>query len=206
MNNNKKRLKKRVIALLTRNQMEFLDKLGMDSLFSSGHKLSRVDIISAFVDAAMASGITAEGVKNKKELIQKILTSIKKERRKYPRINETLEVQFRKMDSLGKYQDSTVDNISMGGFKIDIVFMDRPLEVGQIIEISINDPEEKEKPMKAIGRIAWLKQKDKEHEYEAGIMLTYLKKEDRDRFESYLTEEASMGKPEKRKVGDGYNE
>ena len=77
MNNNKKKLKKRVIALLTRSQIEFLDRLGMDSLFSSGHKLSRVDIISALVDAAMASDITAEGVKNKKELIQKILASIK---------------------------------------------------------------------------------------------------------------------------------
>lgn len=186
-NNKKKKLKRRVIALLNRTQIEFLDKLGMDSLFSTGRKLSRVDIIASLVDTFMALGITTEGVKSRKELVNKILSSMQKERRKYPRLKETLEVHFRKMDSLGEYKNSLTEDISMGGFKVEVAFMDRPFDIGQIIEISIKD--HKEKPIKAVGRIAWLKQKGSEHEYEAGIMLTYIKKEDRDRFESYLTEE-----------------
>ena len=64
--------------------MELIDKWSKDSLFSTGHKLSRVDIIGALVDVAMELGISAKDIHNKKELVQRILNTFKieTERRK----------------------------------------------------------------------------------------------------------------------------
>ena len=52
----------KVITMLDRNEMEFLDKLGKDALFSTGHKLSYNKILKALIDLAMESGFNAEGV------------------------------------------------------------------------------------------------------------------------------------------------
>jgi hypothetical protein len=65
-------VRQRLIALLTREEMEFIEKLGLDSSFSTGTKLSKVEIISAFVDAAMTLNLSAIGVKSKEELLEKI--------------------------------------------------------------------------------------------------------------------------------------
>jgi len=65
--------KRRVIAFLNRDQIEFLDRLGMDSLFSTGSKLSRIDVLSAFVDAMMTLHVSADGVKRRDQLVGKIL-------------------------------------------------------------------------------------------------------------------------------------
>ena len=63
----------RVIALLNREQVDFLDKLGKDALFSTGAKLSRTKIIYAMVNALRTLGVTGSGVRSKEELEQKIL-------------------------------------------------------------------------------------------------------------------------------------
>jgi len=63
----------RVIALLNREQVDFLDELGKDALFSTGAKLSRTKIIYAMVNALRSLGITGEGVRTKDELEQKIV-------------------------------------------------------------------------------------------------------------------------------------
>ena len=63
----------RVIALLNREQVDFLDKLGKDALFSTGAKLSRTKIIYAMVNALRSLGITGNGVRSKEELEQKIV-------------------------------------------------------------------------------------------------------------------------------------
>ena len=62
----------RVIALLNREQVDFLDELGKDALFSTGAKLSRTKIIYAMVNALHSLGITGQGVRSKEELEQKI--------------------------------------------------------------------------------------------------------------------------------------
>ena len=45
--------KGRIVAFLTRTEIDFIDKLAKDAMFSTGHKLSRTDIISALVDTVM---------------------------------------------------------------------------------------------------------------------------------------------------------
>lgn len=62
----------RVVALLTREEMDFIDKLSKDALFSTGHKLSRTEIISALIDAVSTKDISAEGVRSKSELEEKL--------------------------------------------------------------------------------------------------------------------------------------
>ena len=52
----------RVITMLGRQEMDYLDKLGKDALFSTGHKLSYNDILRALIDFAMEAGISGEKI------------------------------------------------------------------------------------------------------------------------------------------------
>jgi len=200
-NGNHKNIRKcRVIALLKREEMEFLDRLGMDSLFSTGSKLSRVEILSALVDAAVLLDLSAKGVKSKKELVQKILDSFKnyQERRKFHRLKKNLVVRFRRIESMDEHDDGTTVDIGIGGFKVDAAFLGKPLSINQPIEITISEPQDKAHAIRAMGRVAWIKEKNDGHSHEIGVMLTYVKEEDRDRFLKYLAEEAEVERPEKR--------
>ena len=47
----------RVITALGREEMDFLDKIGKDALFTTGHKLSYNEILRALIDFAMEAGI-----------------------------------------------------------------------------------------------------------------------------------------------------
>jgi len=190
---NHKAKRQRIIALLRREEMEFIERLGLDSLFSTGRKLSRVDIIAALIDAAMALGISAKDVKDKKELARRIVEAAwaRPERRKYPRLKSELIAEFRRMDSMRDYKHSVMDNIGVGGFRIEVAFAGKPLSAGQTIEIAIRDPEGKTKAIKAIGRVAWINQKEDKHGHDMGVMLTYIKAEDREKFMEYLSDESA---------------
>jgi len=195
-NHNHKRngIKRRVIALVDREEMEFLEKLSMDSLFSTGRKLTKIDVIGALIDAAMQLKINAHDIHSKKELVEKIVSVVRNqiEKRKYPRIKKTLHIGFRKMDSLEQYKHSTTENIGIGGFRMDVSYMDKPPHVHQVIEVVMKDSHEKE-PIKAIGRIAWVREKENDTGLEIGVMLTYIDKKDRERFEQYVAEEEKNG-------------
>ncbi|MFC1806966.1 hypothetical protein ACFL0T_01170 [Candidatus Omnitrophota bacterium] len=65
--------KGRIVAFLNREEIDFIDKLSKDALFSTGHKLSRTDIIRALVNAIKAGDIDAEGVRSKQDLEKKLL-------------------------------------------------------------------------------------------------------------------------------------
>jgi len=67
----------RVITFLTREELDFLDKIGKDALFSAGTKLSRSKIISAVVNAIRKLGIDGCGLSSKKELEGKIAKAMK---------------------------------------------------------------------------------------------------------------------------------
>lgn len=71
----------RVITFLTRDELDFLDKIGKDALFSAGTKLSRSKIISAIVDVMRRLGIDGTGLRSKKELERRIIKAMKKERK-----------------------------------------------------------------------------------------------------------------------------
>lgn len=189
--------RRRVIALLTREEMEYLDRLGMDALFSTGSKLSRIVIIGALLDAAMALDVSAKGIRNKKELVREILEAARTQpdRRRYPRLKRNLITGFRKMDSMERYKEARTEDIGIGGFRIDVAFLGKPLSVNQVIEITVKDPREKAEPVKAVGRVAWVRKSENEHGYEIGAMLTYIRKEDKARFLKYLSEEVDEQLP-----------
>lgn len=72
----KAELQQRVMAFLNREQVDFLDKIGKDALFSTGSKLSRVKLISALIDLIRELDINGEGISSVEELKQKIKEKI----------------------------------------------------------------------------------------------------------------------------------
>ena len=74
MKNNKAQEKnQRVVTFLNREEMDFLDKLGKDALFSTGLKLSRTKLIAWLIDFFKKSNLNGEGIKSEKDLENRIL-------------------------------------------------------------------------------------------------------------------------------------
>ena len=67
----------RVITFLTRDELDFLDKISKDALFSAGTKLSRSKIISAIVNVMRRLDIDACGLNSKKQLELRIIKTIR---------------------------------------------------------------------------------------------------------------------------------
>ncbi len=68
----------RVIAFLTREQLDFIDKISKDALFSTGKKLSRTEIIQAIVEAVRKMEVSGNLVHSQEELEQRISELLKK--------------------------------------------------------------------------------------------------------------------------------
>jgi hypothetical protein len=66
----------RVIALLNREQVDYLDQLGKDAQFSSGTKLSRTQILAALVNALRRLNLTGEGVSTAEQFEQRIVDAM----------------------------------------------------------------------------------------------------------------------------------
>jgi len=66
----------RVIASLNRQQVDFLDKIGKDALFSCGIKLSRTEILAAMVNVMKRIELTGEGIRSAEQFEQRILDSL----------------------------------------------------------------------------------------------------------------------------------
>ena len=69
--------KHRVITMLDRDEVEFLDKIGKDSLFSTGHKLSYSQILKGLIDLAMSLGLTGENTGSVDKLENRMLELIR---------------------------------------------------------------------------------------------------------------------------------
>jgi hypothetical protein len=54
--------KLRTVTFLTREQIDFLDRLGKDALFYNGSKLSRAHILAEMVDLLMQLGIDVKNI------------------------------------------------------------------------------------------------------------------------------------------------
>lgn len=71
----------RVIAIMDRDEIDYLDKIGKDSLFTSGTKLSRIKILRAMVDAMKELKIDGKNIRNetglKNEILKKVSSYIK---------------------------------------------------------------------------------------------------------------------------------
>ena len=67
----------RVVTFLNRNEVDFLDKLGKDSLFSTGLKLSRARLIAWLVDFVEKLKINGQGIKSERDLERRIIDILK---------------------------------------------------------------------------------------------------------------------------------
>jgi hypothetical protein len=67
----------RVVTFLNRDEVDFLDKLGKDALFSTGLKLSRAKLIAWFVDFIEKLNINGMGIKSETDLEKRIFKYIK---------------------------------------------------------------------------------------------------------------------------------
>ena len=66
----------RVIAIMNREDIDYLDKIGKDSLFTTGIKLSRIKILRAMVEAMKELGVNGKNVKTEEKLKDEILKKI----------------------------------------------------------------------------------------------------------------------------------
>lgn len=69
-------IQQRVIVFLNRDQVDFLDKLGKDTLFSGKKKLPRTKILSGLVNLLMDLDINAKGISSLEELKARIKEKI----------------------------------------------------------------------------------------------------------------------------------
>jgi hypothetical protein len=68
----------RVITMLGRGEIDFLDKLGKDALFTTGHKLSYNEILRGLIDFAMELRLSGDKIKSADELKESLLHLINK--------------------------------------------------------------------------------------------------------------------------------
>jgi len=76
----------RVIASLNREQVDFLDKIGKDALFSSGVKLSRTQILAAMVNALRRFNLTGEGISSSEQFEERVVHTLSKTRGGKPHV------------------------------------------------------------------------------------------------------------------------
>jgi len=63
----------RVVTFLNRDEVDFLDKIGKDALFSTGLKLSRAKLIAWLVDFVQKIDVSGQGIKSEKDFENRIL-------------------------------------------------------------------------------------------------------------------------------------
>ena len=63
----------RVVTFLDRTQVDFLDKMGKDALFSTGVKFPRTRVISALIDLLRRLNVSGEGLRSDQDLEQRLV-------------------------------------------------------------------------------------------------------------------------------------
>jgi hypothetical protein len=66
----------RVVTFLDREQVDYLDKLGKDALFSTGVKFPRTRVISALIDLLRKANVSGEGLKSDQDLEERLMKKI----------------------------------------------------------------------------------------------------------------------------------
>ena len=64
------------MTFLTREQLEFMDKLEKDAIFSTGKCISRSQIIQDMAELLSRTNMTAEGIRTNDELKERMLEAI----------------------------------------------------------------------------------------------------------------------------------
>jgi len=184
----RQRLMHRVIALFNREQLDFLDKLSKDALFTTGRKLPRTKMLSAMIEVLRTLNIDAKDIKTTQEFKDRILEALREqpERRRFIRLNMSAGVDYRRLESLKDHIKSYTKNVSKKGIMISL---SEELEPNTLLEIVIKFPDDT-KPICGIGKIIWIKKNPNNKDFDAGIDLTYIRDEDKERFMKYLKQEA----------------
>lgn len=78
----------RVVALLNRNEIDYLDEIGKDAFFTKGRKLSRIKIIRAMVEAMRELDIKGDGIGSEADLKEEILKKAASHAAADPKIKE----------------------------------------------------------------------------------------------------------------------
>lgn len=78
MNADRSERNQRVVTFLDRDEVDFLDKLGKDALFSTGSKLSRAKLIAWLVDFLKGLNISGKSLNSEKELEARITEVIER--------------------------------------------------------------------------------------------------------------------------------
>ncbi|MFY9402127.1 MAG: hypothetical protein WAQ07_01805 [Candidatus Omnitrophota bacterium] len=68
----------RVITMLGRREIDFLDKMGKDALFSTGRKLSYNEILRGLISFAMEAGISGDNIDSPDTLKMKLIERVSK--------------------------------------------------------------------------------------------------------------------------------
>jgi hypothetical protein len=66
----------RVVTFLNREEVDFLDRIGKDALFSTGLKLSRTRIIAWFVDFMKSLNISGENIKSEHDFEDRVIRAL----------------------------------------------------------------------------------------------------------------------------------
>jgi len=85
-NNTQEEKKERVVTFLNREELDFLDKLGKDALFSCGLKISRAKVIEWLVDFIQKLNLNGENIRSEKDFESRILQILKQEEKNRLRI------------------------------------------------------------------------------------------------------------------------
>jgi hypothetical protein len=64
--------RERVVTFLNRREVDFLDKMGKDALFSSGAKLSRAKILSWSIDFLKKLNLSGKNIKTEDDFEKKV--------------------------------------------------------------------------------------------------------------------------------------
>ncbi len=62
----------KVVSFLTREQMDFIDKLSKDAWYSTGKKISRAAVIQALVEAARKIDLAGNNINSQAELEERM--------------------------------------------------------------------------------------------------------------------------------------
>jgi len=68
--------KHRVVTFLTREELEFLDKLEKDMMFSTGRHLSRSQILQDAAELLSMTGMSGTGITTDEELMKRMQEAI----------------------------------------------------------------------------------------------------------------------------------
>ncbi len=66
----------RVVTFLNRLQVDYLDKLGKDALFSTGVKFPRTRVISALIDLLRKVSLSGEGLRSELDLEERLVKKL----------------------------------------------------------------------------------------------------------------------------------